>query len=255
MKKIIVAGKGGAGKSTFISLLTLGLVKANPDIKILLIDADPSANVLLNFGINDAQKGAIGEIEIDENDPDKGRKFLDLFKTNSLQSIIIDGKNVDYAYMGHHERNSCLCWYNNLLNDLLKLLEAENQYDFILIDREAGVEHINRSVYSGEKNNMFILTWPTVEYLTVARDILELTNILGSTGNKALIINNFINVEIAPDKLNIMKSKFFQEVDNVFVMPHMKDNNDFMERITVYDTFEDNDVRDFINKCIKLIND
>ncbi|BDQ05049.1 MAG: hypothetical protein KatS3mg084_0567 [Candidatus Dojkabacteria bacterium] len=63
---------------------------------------------------------------------------------------------------------------------MLRHLNKTQEYDYILIDREAGVEHINRSVYGNDNDRLIVVAWPTSEYLMVAKEINDLADILGS---------------------------------------------------------------------------
>lgn len=190
--KIIFAGKGGSGKTTVVGLFLLHLLKTEPNAKVLVIDADPSANLSLTLNIDTDGLESIGSYDkvLQQQKAYSIDLDIPILLNNIVKEVNIANYKVDYSYMGHHERNSCLCSYNGGLNSLLKRKEILDKYDFIILDREAGVEHINRSVYGTENDSLIIVTWPTNEYLQIASDINKLADMLGTTKKRVLVINN-----------------------------------------------------------------
>lgn len=206
MKKFIVTGKGGSGKTTFTKILLDSILLADSTAKILVIDADPSATLHLKLNVDVSKVKPLGELEgsevLESSDSTNEEKteFInkEVFK-KYFSKVNYEKRNIYYGMMGHHTRNSCLCGYNNILNLVLKTIEnlkntnklsEEFNFDYILLDREAGVEHLSRSVYKGDNNRIFILSWPSEDYLKVAREINDLADILGTTKNRTLVIND-----------------------------------------------------------------
>lgn len=209
MKKIIVSGKGGAGKTTIISLVLTVFLQKFKDKKVLVIDADPASNLLLSMGLALPEIQPIGELNnfIPENWDNYSKEFFTILKKKNIANIKLGDTYFDYGFLGHHMNNSCLCSYNNALNYMLRQISNTKEYDYVFLDREAGVEHINRSVYGGEEDKLIIVTWPTSEYLNVAKDINDLADMLGTTQNRLLVINNNQGIEFSKSDLeNLLKS-------------------------------------------------
>lgn len=224
MQKIIFSGKGGAGKTTITSLFVTQLIKTYPNIKLLLIDADPSHNLSISLGISEqVNSKPIGELEnfLPSNWDNQEQKIFDLFEKDCITKIKYLDNYIDYAFMGDHTRNSCMCSYNNALNYILKYINQIYSYDLVLIDREAGVEHINRSVYGDKNDKLIILTWPTSEYIQVAKQILDLADILGTTSKRLLIINNSQNINFTEEEISIFLKELKLDSINRIIFPYI----------------------------------
>jgi CO dehydrogenase maturation factor len=232
VKRVIVCGKGGAGKTTLTSLIITQLSAEKPDARILVIDADPAANLAISLGTLTTPELSIGELDelVLEDNTESSRSILTQFFDKCVIPLEQIAKNVEYAYLGHHQKNSCLCSYNNALNDILKSLNQEKTYDYIILDREAGLEHINRSVYGNKEDVLILVSWPSEEYLGVVKDILELADMLGSTKNRMLVLNNVHGVEVSDEEIAGALVSEDIAVAEVVVMPRLPVQNGFKKR-------------------------
>lgn len=139
---IAVAGKGGTGKTTVASLLVRLLKEAKLG-SILAVDADPNSNLAEGLGIE--VKETIGGI-IDDiaKHPDKIPSGMskNRFIEYQIQTAISEAEGFDVLTMGRPEGPGCYCYVNNVLRTIVgKLVE---DYDYIVIDNEAGLEHLSR---------------------------------------------------------------------------------------------------------------
>ena len=135
---IAVAGKGGVGKTTICAMLIQHLLTL--DRPILAVDADPNSNlnVLLGYQV----KETISDIrEEAKNLTSVSLSKSDFFKMR-LEEIIIEGDGVDLLVMGRPEGPGCYCAVNNMLREYL--LRLGKNYKFVVIDNEAGMEHLSR---------------------------------------------------------------------------------------------------------------
>lgn len=245
MKKIIVSGKGGAGKTTIAAYLIKALLDRNVE-RILVIDADASYTLPLSLGIElDTQKyGPIGELQFTKTDrsiqskQNASKQHLDEFIQKSLIKAKIGNKAFDFAYMGHHTNNSCLCGYNNQLRLLLKALEKENMYDLVIIDREAGLEHLTRNVYSNNQDLLVLVTWLSPDYLHVIKEILTTADVLGSTNNRVLIVNDIFGTKPTEEKIektltdeniDLKKVIYFPRVRNIILGKKQGHNHQLLQ--------------------------
>ncbi len=144
---VAVAGKGGTGKTTVAGLVIRELVRRELG-RILAIDADPNSNLneLLGCEVN----GTIGQLEAKfnqkKNDIPPGmskKRWMEL----KLQQLIIEDKGKDLLVMGRGEGPKCYCAVNNILRSYLDSLRKN--YDFVVLDNEAGMEHLSRRTTSG----------------------------------------------------------------------------------------------------------
>ncbi|MBS3788041.1 AAA family ATPase [Candidatus Bipolaricaulota bacterium] len=184
---IAVAGKGGTGKTTISGLIIRELVERQAG-SVLAIDADPNANLneLLGFDVD----GTIGELEAEvlrENqDIPPGmtkKRWMELH----LQQILSEGKGKDLLVMGRGEGPNCYCAVNNILREYLNNL-ARN-YDFLVMDNEAGMEHLSRRTTAGI-DTLLIASDSNPIAVKSARRIAELVDELDiEVGKKYLVLN------------------------------------------------------------------
>lgn len=225
MKTLIVAGKGGAGKTTATSMLVHRLLQNRPDQKVLVLDGDPAANLALNLEISVMPEMPIGELKVflpENESANMDHELLKNFREHCLVTTTLEEMNFDFGYLGHHTDHSCLCAYNNALNRLLKLLKQDNAYDIVILDREAGLEHINRSVYGSKEDALLVVTWPSPEYFGVAKDIFELADILGTTDNRALLVNNVPGLEVSEADFKDILQEIGAENVPLYLLPKLQ---------------------------------
>lgn len=135
---IAIAGKGGVGKTTVAALLIQYLLKI--DRPILAVDADPNSNlnVLLGFEYDDT----ISDIREESRNVSSPSLSKSEFFSMKLQEMIVEGPGLDLLVMGRPEGPGCYCAVNNILRE--HLFKLGKNYKFIVIDNEAGMEHLSR---------------------------------------------------------------------------------------------------------------
>ncbi|MDY4575005.1 MAG: AAA family ATPase [Intestinibacter sp.] len=143
---VAVAGKGGVGKTTLTSLIIKYLCENNKT-PILAVDADANANLDEVLGVkSDITLGQIreemGKTGIDTNIPKNvtKREFFEM----KLNDAIIEEDDFDLMVMGRSQGEGCYCFVNSVLQSQIKKLQ--NNYKYIIVDNEAGMEHISRGI-------------------------------------------------------------------------------------------------------------
>lgn len=184
--KIMVCGKGGSGKSALTVLMAKVLSNKH---RVYIVDSDES-NALLHqmLGAQPPRplveylggKGNIfkrGEINIVNALAAAGRgvRLSDLpreYVSSSPEGIRLAtiGKVREYG-------EGCACPFNFLARTLLKSLMLEGG-DMVLVDTDAGVEHLGRGVEEG-CDAILTIADPTAESLVLARILNEETTRLG----------------------------------------------------------------------------
>jgi len=139
---LAMTGKGGVGKTTLSALIINWLV-AQGETPVLAVDADSNANLHEALGISlGATVGGIREDAREQAQSSmKGvskQEFLEL----RVQESLIERDGYDLIVMGRPEGRGCYCFANNVLRDVLDRLTKN--YRHIVIDSEAGLEHISR---------------------------------------------------------------------------------------------------------------
>jgi len=154
--KIAVTGKGGVGKSTIIALFARILTEQGK--KVLAVDADPDMNLAGILGISpDVDLHPIIELKelIAERTETEVGKAAPFFKMNPRVDDIPDTYTVDYhgikvMTMGTVRGGGagCACPENAFLKQLLSHLVISRD-EWILLDMEAGIEHLGRGTAIG----------------------------------------------------------------------------------------------------------
>lgn len=145
---IAVAGKGGVGKTTLCGLLIQQLCDMNKG-PILAVDADANSNLNEVLGVElEATLGDIREeiarAEISKNNPIPPSMSKADYAEFKFNSAIIEDDDFDLLVMGRTQGKGCYCFVNGLLQ--AQLTKLQNNYPYMVVDNEAGMEHISRGV-------------------------------------------------------------------------------------------------------------
>lgn len=189
MTIIALAGKGGVGKSTIASQLVRRLSLRG---SVLAVDADPNSNLSDKIGME--TRGTIGELR-DEIIADPGIVPVGLSKQqyvyDQVQRAMTETESIDLLVMGRPEGEGCYCFINSALKEcFVKLIP---NYDFTVVDNEAGMEHMSRKVLPKADIFLFVSD-PTVTGIKTAGRLSELAEEVGiEIGRKILIVNNMVD--------------------------------------------------------------
>jgi len=175
---IALAGKGGTGKTTLAALLIRYLMEEREGA-ILAIDADPASNLHFVLGMELDQ--TIGEIREDMLDQVQtsgtlagsmpGGMSKQDYLDYHVQMSLVEGDRVDLLAMGRPEGPGCYCAANQMLRVILDRLEK--QYDYVVIDNEAGMEHLSRRT-TRDVDVLLLVTDPTQRGLITAKRMQEM---------------------------------------------------------------------------------
>lgn len=144
---LAVAGKGGVGKTSISAAMVRLLAQRYPDKKILAIDADPAVGLSTALGIgagrtlDDIRREVAGEVT-----ERQGGGVSDILGSvrDRLLAAMDKRAGYDFFAIGRPETAGCYCAVNTYLRQVISLLVGE--YDYVVIDSEAGIEQINRRV-------------------------------------------------------------------------------------------------------------
>ncbi|MEJ2691004.1 MAG: AAA family ATPase [Deltaproteobacteria bacterium] len=183
-KVIAMAGKGGTGKTTLSALLLRYLLKNNKT-PVLAVDADSNANLneLLALEIGPT----IGEIRKEIKGDLPPNMSRDQFMEMKVHQALIEEKGYDLMVMGQPDGPGCYCAANQYLAMTMDHLAAN--YAYILVDNEAGMEHLSR-MNLRNIDNLLVISDPSARGILTARRIAELTGPLGiAIKHQHLIVN------------------------------------------------------------------
>ena len=141
------AGKGGVGKTSLSAAFIRVLSESFTDKRILAVDADPAVGLATALQMQPALTLDDIRVQIAENiEQGKTTEAIELLSEAKfhLMDAIVEKDNISFLAIGRPEAAGCYCKVNAYLKQVIEML-CEN-YDFVVIDGEAGIEQINRRV-------------------------------------------------------------------------------------------------------------
>jgi CO dehydrogenase maturation factor len=183
--QIAVAGKGGTGKTSFCALLIRYLIK-NGKTPVLAVDADPNANLNEALGL-EIENETVSELIAKTKDLHGVPEGMsqETYIEYRLNASLSEGKNVDLLVMGGPEGPGCFCFPNNILRKYLDNLSKG--YKYIVIDNEAGLEHISRRT-TQDVDVLFVISDNSARSVRSAGRVNELLKQIKTKVNKAYLI-------------------------------------------------------------------
>ncbi|MFC1837656.1 AAA family ATPase [Thermodesulfobacteriota bacterium] len=183
-KVIAMAGKGGTGKTT-ISALLINYLLQHELTPVLAVDAD--ANVNLNELLGLDVDLTLGEIRRDLKGDIPAHITRDQYMEMKVHQALIESSGFDLLVMGQPDGPGCYCAANQHLAMTMDKL-ADN-YRYILVDNEAGMEHLSR-MNLRTIDVLLVISDPSARGILTAKRISELTKPLAiEIRNKYLIVN------------------------------------------------------------------
>ncbi len=204
-KIIAVAGKGGVGKTSLAAVMVKVLVKQYPGKKILAIDADPAVGLSTALGIDvtmtidDIRKKVVNTVE--SGDTKTAMELLGEAKYFIFDAMV-ETDQFSFIAVGRPESAGCYCKINSYLKDIIALV-ADN-FDYVVIDGEAGIEQINRRVME-KVTHLIMVSDASKKGIGVAKTIKSVADELVMYEKAGIIINRL------PDE----KVKDYIDLDNL----------------------------------------
>ncbi len=203
-KVIALCGKGGVGKTS----LSAGIVKilsSDPKNKVLAIDADPAVGLSMALGItvhktvDDVRNDLIKRVKSGlESDKEQMIALLEYEMFSALE----EHRNVAFIAIGRPEADGCYCQVNHILKDLIA--SVANNFDYVVIDGEAGIEQVNRRVMK-KVSHLVLVSDASAKGLNVAATIRRVAQTAIDYEKTGLIVNRvrdrgeFNALKILPD--------------------------------------------------------
>ncbi|MFI3208986.1 MAG: AAA family ATPase [Eubacteriales bacterium] len=187
---IAVAGKGGVGKTSISAAIVKYLVENFPESRILAIDADPAIGLETALGIKadytvDDIRKEIAKAGEGDSTKMKAKELLGESRFKMLDAMI-EANGYSFLAVGRPETAGCYCGVNTYLKKAIQALAEE--FDYVVIDGEAGVEQINRRVMD-KVTHLFLISDASKKGTDVIKTIHHVADSLGMTNSSSVIIN------------------------------------------------------------------
>ncbi|NNK14030.1 MAG: AAA family ATPase [Desulfofustis sp.] len=198
--KIAIGGKGGVGKTTVSALLARSFA-ANKENNVIAIDADPVSNLAAGLGIDESDPiTPIAELRdlIAERTGAEPGTMGGFFTLNPKVDDIPERfsrerDNVKLLVMGTVQQggSGCICPESTILKALMTHLVLYRD-DIVLMDMEAGVEHLGRAT-SSSVDALVIVVNPGARSRAAAEKIRKLGSDIGI--KKIVVLGNRVRNE------------------------------------------------------------
>ena len=197
---IALAGKGGTGKTTIAGMLIKYLIKQNKT-PILAVDADCNANLNEVLGVEISGTLGSAREEMKKGDVPSGMT-KDVFMEMKLEEAVVEADGFDLIVMGQPEGPGCYCAANSLLTNYLERLSGN--YPYIVMDNEAGMEHISR-LTTNNVNILLIVSDSSRRGLQAAIRIDELARCLKIVVDKSYMVINQARETLSQQAMAMIK--------------------------------------------------
>jgi CO dehydrogenase maturation factor len=206
---IALAGKGGVGKTTVAGMVIKYLAQ-NQSGAILAIDADPSSNLNMVLGlelewtVGDIREGMLDQVKqsLAAGGAAMGMLPGGVNKRDYLnyevRSSLAEGAKFDLIAMGRSEGPGCYCAVNHNLREVVD--ELSRSYRYVVIDNEAGMEHLSRRT-TRDVQVLLIVTDPTQRGIVAAERIAGFRKDLDINIEQAYLIVNRMRTDTVPEPL------------------------------------------------------
>jgi len=214
--KIAITGKGGVGKTTLSG--TLARIYAAEGYRVVAVDADPDANLASSIGLPKEQAQQLTPLAemkdlVEERTGMKPGTTGGFFTINPKVDDIPEKYAVEYQgikmlVMGTVDTggSGCVCAEHVLLRNLMAHLVLERK-DVVIMDMEAGIEHLGRGTASAV-DAFVVVVEPGARSVQTAEKVKELASDIGvkqvmvvgskirKESDKQFIIDNLSNLEV-----------------------------------------------------------
>lgn len=190
MKTIVTMGRGGTGKTTFVSLMARHFIR-HGESPILLVDADPDQNLAEMVGVDLEHEGIrtiselVMETFIKKGGTTIGIPPAERIETRIWEKGLYEGHAFDLIAVGTKWVEGCYCMPDAALRGALESLVKN--YTYVLIDSPAGLEHLNRRI-TAKVDILFDVIGPSNKSFEHVKRAHRIAREVGITFNKFYVV-------------------------------------------------------------------
>ena len=214
---IVVTGRGGTGKSTFTTLLSryLGEKGISP---LLLVDSDPDESLaeMLGIDLNAAKKRSIADtlseiLEERKMATMSGQTPTDKIEPYLWQESLYEGRDFfDFIGIGTKWIEGCYCLPDRSLGQIMDMWGSN--YEYVIVDSPAGVEHLNRRITKKVKDVFNVLD-PSKKSFDNAKRAYKIMREVGIQFDNYYLVGGFRFPESLEEEANNQPFKFLGRIE------------------------------------------
>lgn len=186
---IVFCGKGGVGKTSLSAAFVRLLSEMCPEKRILAVDADPASGLSTALGIeakitvDDIRKEIVKNI--DAGNTGAAAEVLSESEFYMMEALA-EKDNISFLSIGRPEGAGCYCKVNAYLKEVITAVASN--FDYIVIDGEAGIEQINRRVIENP-GTLILVSDASQKGIKVINTIKQVADELIESENCGVIFN------------------------------------------------------------------
>ncbi len=188
---IALTGKGGVGKTSLSAAILRILTEEKPEAKILAIDADPAVGLSVALGVE--VRETLDDIRLCvARDVTEGlSETQDILAEARFRLFEAMQEQRGFAFLaiGRPEAAGCYCAINTYLRQVISLLTDE--FDYVVIDGEAGIEQINRRVME-KVTHLLCVSDQSRKGIQIIATINEVANTLVAADRVGAVLNRVL---------------------------------------------------------------
>jgi CO dehydrogenase maturation factor len=213
---IAVAGKGGTGKTT-ITALIVRYLKEHEKGPMLVMDADPDANLGTLLGIKPEKSlGDLREEILREIKKLPSGMSKAAYLEAGLHQIIAEADGFDLIAMGRGEGPGCYCYLNSLIRKFSEDLTPS--YAWVVMDNEAGLEHLSRRTTNNIDALIVVVNENPLSFDT-ARNIESITASIKNNIRRKCLVTNMVRPEKLPLVMKRISGLHLDHIGDIPVDP------------------------------------
>lgn len=193
--RIVVSGRGGTGKTTFVALIArfFGELGLKP---LLLVDSDPDESLSEMLGIDMKKEGKETVSEVLYNILEEGTmsKMRGMTASEKIepflfQNTLYEGRDFfDFIAVGTKWSEGCYCIPDRALGQIMD--RWATNYEYVIVDSPAGVEHLNRRI-TKEVKDVFNVLDPAKKSFNNAKRAHRIMREVGITFDNYYLVGGY----------------------------------------------------------------
>ena len=188
---IALTGKGGVGKTSLSAAILRILTEEKPEAKILAIDADPAVGLSVALGVEVRETLDDIRLRVARDVTEGLSETQDILAEARFRLFEAMQEQRGFAFLaiGRPEAAGCYCAINTYLRQVISLLTDE--FDYVVIDGEAGIEQINRRVME-KVTHLLCVSDQSRKGIQIIATINEVANTLVAADRVGAVLNRVL---------------------------------------------------------------